>query len=168
MAPLAKHGVQPRFDFTDYIGREIRGGELQKSYIAIFCCFVTEVVHLKVVTNLATHAFLVALRGFTGRPAFAPVHTVRTEQTLMMFIMRRNTKQHVLGIWSTRNHTRLLGHWHQVLFYTSESSRFQWTLGNVVATWFTSKKLETLIVKIQAILNSRLLESTISDLIWLF
>lgn len=40
---------------------------ITKGYIAIFVCFNTKAVHIEVVSNLTTEAFLAALRRFTAR-----------------------------------------------------------------------------------------------------
>jgi len=41
--------------------------KITSGYIAIFVCFVTNAVHIEVVTSLSTKAFLAALRRFIAR-----------------------------------------------------------------------------------------------------
>lgn len=43
-----------------------------KSYLCLFVCFITKLLHLEIVSDLTTESFLTALRRFTshrGRPA---------------------------------------------------------------------------------------------------
>ncbi|XP_066590852.1 uncharacterized protein [Prorops nasuta] len=44
-----------------------RGTKSYKGYIALFVCFFTRAIHLEVVSDLTTEAFLAAYRRFTGR-----------------------------------------------------------------------------------------------------
>jgi len=74
MGQLPSTRVQPAQPFTttgiDYAGPIVlrlgstRSKQTTKGYIAIFVCFVTKAVHIEVVTNLTTEAFLAALRLF--------------------------------------------------------------------------------------------------------
>lgn len=58
---------------VDYAGpfmikdRPNRSFKLQKSYICLFICFVTKAIHLELVTDLTTEAFLASLRRFIAR-----------------------------------------------------------------------------------------------------
>ncbi|XP_049871172.1 uncharacterized protein LOC126370378 [Pectinophora gossypiella] len=44
-----------------------RGAKIGKAYLCLFVCFSTKAVHLEVVSDLSTDAFLAALRRFVGR-----------------------------------------------------------------------------------------------------
>ena len=65
----------PPFPTTgiDYAGpftlkrRHTRNPVLVKSYIAVFVCFTTKAVHLELVSDLTTEAFLAALKRFESR-----------------------------------------------------------------------------------------------------
>jgi len=77
MADLPDSRVQQRRPFdrvgVDYAGPlQMRETKLRKSrvfkiYIAVFICFITKAVHLEVVTDLSTDAFLAAFDRFIAR-----------------------------------------------------------------------------------------------------
>ncbi|XP_055920727.1 uncharacterized protein LOC129952226 [Eupeodes corollae] len=46
---------------------KIRGKKPHKVYLAVFCCFSTKAVHLEIVTDLTTEAFIGAVRRFISR-----------------------------------------------------------------------------------------------------
>lgn len=50
-----------------WIHYKVRGKKPTKAYVAVFCCFATKAVHLELVTDLTTNAFLGALNRFSGR-----------------------------------------------------------------------------------------------------
>ena len=73
--PVARVNPTPPFSTTgiDYAGPftlkpgHIRKPVLVKSYIAVFVCFTTKAVHLELVSDLTTEAFLAALKRFVSR-----------------------------------------------------------------------------------------------------
>ena len=73
--PAARTTPAPPFSTTgiDYAGpftikySYTRKPVLVKAYLAIFICFCTKAVHLEVVSNLTTEAFLAALKRFVSR-----------------------------------------------------------------------------------------------------
>lgn len=57
---------------VDYCGPfwihfKIRGKKPTKVYLAIFCCFSTKVVHMELVSDLTTYAYIRALKRFISR-----------------------------------------------------------------------------------------------------
>lgn len=76
MGNLPETRVTPARPFinagVDYCGPiwvhfKTRGKRPQKAYIAVFCCFSTKAVHLELVTDLTTDAFIGALKRFISR-----------------------------------------------------------------------------------------------------
>lgn len=77
MAPLPTRRTQPTRTFgstgVDYAGplkiklQPGRGTKTTKAYIALFVCFATKALHLELVSNLTTDAFLAAFRRFVAR-----------------------------------------------------------------------------------------------------
>ncbi|XP_060665774.1 uncharacterized protein LOC132798069 [Drosophila nasuta] len=73
LPPLRVTQARPFFNSgVDYCGPfkihyKVRGKKPSTAYIAIFCCFATKAVHLELVSDLTTEAFLAALRRFIAR-----------------------------------------------------------------------------------------------------
>lgn len=77
MGHLPPQRVNPGFPFevtgTDYAGpfliasKKGRGARLIKAYLCVFICFKTKAVHLELVSDLSTEAFILALRRFMSR-----------------------------------------------------------------------------------------------------
>lgn len=78
MGDLPLKRLQPNMPvFTnvglDYAGpilikdRKLRGAKLIKSYVCLFVCLVTKAIHIELVTDLSTHAFIAVLKRFISR-----------------------------------------------------------------------------------------------------
>lgn len=77
MGNLPKERLDPGFPFVrcgvDYAGpvlilnRKGRGAKTEKAYICIFICFATRAVHLELVSDLSSDAYLLALKRFISR-----------------------------------------------------------------------------------------------------
>lgn len=63
--PFIKSGVDYCGPF--WVHYKLRGKRPHKVYIAVFCCFATKAVHLEVVSDLTTDAFIGALKRFLSR-----------------------------------------------------------------------------------------------------
>ncbi|XP_075167651.1 uncharacterized protein LOC142239762 [Haematobia irritans] len=63
--PFINSGV----DYCDpfWIHHRVRGKRPTKAYISVFCCFATKAVHLELVFDLSTSAFIGALKRFIAR-----------------------------------------------------------------------------------------------------
>lgn len=77
MGDLPEQRITPTYPFVrcgvDYAGpvlilnRKGRGSKLIKAYICIFVCFVTRAIHLELVSDLSSDAYLLALKRFIAR-----------------------------------------------------------------------------------------------------
>lgn len=77
MGNLPQERLDPGYPFircgVDYAGpvftlnRKGRGARVQKSYICLFICFVTRAVHLELVSDLSSDAYMLALKRFISR-----------------------------------------------------------------------------------------------------
>lgn len=63
--PFINSGVD--FCGPFWVHYKVRGKKPQKAYIAVFCCFATKAVHLELVSDLTTEAFIGALKRFVSR-----------------------------------------------------------------------------------------------------
>lgn len=77
MGDLPNVRVTPNFPFhscgTDFAGpfmissKKGKGNRISKAYLCIFVCLVTKALHLEVVSDLTTEAFILCLRRFVSR-----------------------------------------------------------------------------------------------------
>ncbi|XP_045763002.1 uncharacterized protein LOC123865810 [Maniola jurtina] len=77
MGNLPTERLAPSFPFAvsgvDYFGpvfvlnRKGRGAKLIKAYVSLFVCFATRAIHLELVGDLSTDAYLLALKRFVSR-----------------------------------------------------------------------------------------------------
>ncbi|XP_045446878.1 uncharacterized protein LOC123655084 [Melitaea cinxia] len=182
MGNLPEQRLQPGYPFyttgMDYAGPLIalnkrgRGSKTEKVYIAIFICFATKCVHLELVSSLSTDSFLATLNRFIGRrsrPAtiFSDNGTqfVGARNELYKFLNQNASSivremsndridfkfipayaAHMAGFWEA-NIKCLKSHLHRVL-------------GNAHLVF---EDLYTVLVQIEAILNSRPLTPLSTD-----
>jgi hypothetical protein len=168
---------------VDYAGpllvKESRGRSkrLIKSYIAIFVCFVTKAVHIELVNDLSTSEFMAALRRFVGRRGlpkdiysdngtnfvgaknelaelYAFVKNKNIQNDLQNIAAKEGIKWHFIpprsphmgGLWEI-NVKSVKGHLKRIL-------------GN---SNLTSQEMNTLLIRIEACLNSRPITPISSD-----
>jgi hypothetical protein len=186
MGNLPNHRVQPARPFAttgvDYAGpfyiREIRGRgkKLNKAYIALFICFVTKAIHIELVTDLTTQEFLGALRRFISRRGHP--HNLYSDngtnfvgannelKELRNFLKKQETQNKIyteltnIGInWHfiPAKSPHMGGLWEANV--KSIKSHLKKVLGNSLLT----QNEYTLLVRIEACLNSRPLTPLTSD-----
>lgn len=185
MGRLPEERIKPSPPFyttgVDYAGPFViknkagRGAKEIKVYVCLFVCFVTKAIHLEVATDLTANNFIMALRRFISRRG-KPSQVFSDNGT--NFVGAKN-KLDELGRFLVANKNELTNlisqegiEWH---FIPSNSPHFGglWEAG-VRATKFHFKRVASnsflnyeefysLLVQVEAILNSRPLSPLSSD-----
>ncbi|XP_055714211.1 uncharacterized protein LOC129808457 [Phlebotomus papatasi] len=148
------------------IRRGTRKDTTEKCYVAVFICFSVKAVHLEVVTSLHTDAFLAAFRRFIGRRGM-PARVYSDNGTTFV-----GADRELQRLWKSSEHQRQVGdfaaehhiEWnflpprgshHAGLVESAVKSfkhHFKRTIGLHVLTY---EQLATILVQIEAVLNSR-------------
>lgn len=185
MGDLPAHRVQQSLPFemtgTDYAGpflireRLGRGKKHFKAYICLFVCLTTKALHLEIVTNLTSQAFIAMFRRFIARRG-KPKHLYSDNGTL--YVGANNELQELLK--SLNSHTTVLNNffinedviWHFIPphspnfggLWEAAVKRVKFHLKRVLGnTILTIEDFLTITVQIEGILNSRPISSMSSD-----
>lgn len=187
MGNLPAPRVQPSPPFTntevDFCGpfllkeKKFRNRNTIKVYVAVFVCFSTKAVHLEAVDSLTSEAFIVTLERFFARRGVASniyrdngtnfVGANREIQELIKFVKSEKfnnfVKDHLAFhniIWhfNSAKSPHMGGLWEAMV---KLFKRFLYRAIN--PSLLTLQEFETLIIKIEAILNSRPIYDPSSD-----
>lgn len=166
---------------TDYAGplqmknKIGRGSKLLKCYVAVFVCFTTKAVHLELVSDLSTDAFLAAFKRFISRRG-KPTHVYSDNGTnfvgayneLKQLFELVKTNHEIISDWLTVNQIS----WsfippsapHFGGLWEAGVKSLKYHLRRIAgASAFTFEQLTTLLTQIEAILNSRPLTPLTTD-----
>ncbi|XP_075210165.1 uncharacterized protein LOC142317485 [Lycorma delicatula] len=140
-----------------------------KCYVALFICLSTKAIHLELVSDLSTHAFLAALRRFTSRRGLCSniysdngtnfVGANNLLRSMYSFLNTSQVRQKIVNSASENgiqwhfippNSPHFGGLWEAAV--KSVKFHLRRAVGNVA---FTFEELNTILTQIEACLNSR-------------
>lgn len=186
MGSLPRHRVEPARPFlhagVDFCGPvwvryKGRGQRSDKAYIAVFVCFATKAVHIEIVSDLSSKAFLNALDRFVSRRGFCrylycdngtnfvggsrelkELRTLFLNQNMDDQIVRTCADAHIQFVHIPPRSPHFVGLWEAAV--KSAKHHLYRVLS---AATLTYEELTTITAKIEASLNSRPLTPLSSD-----
>jgi len=152
-----------------------RGAKITKGWICIFVCFTTSAVHIEVVSDYSADSFIAAFRRFTRRRGICrTLHsdcgtTFKGADILIRQLFKQGTEEFKAITATLANNgtewkyippaaPHMGGKWEAAV--KSVKHHLTRTVGD---TLFTYEELNTLLIQIESILNSRPLEPLTED-----
>lgn len=162
--PFSIVGVDYAGPFQIKLGKH-RGAKIGKAYLCLFVCFSTKAVHLEVVSELSSEAFIAALRRFVGRRGRVNVihsdcgtNFIGAQKILNLYMNSASESQNIEFKFNPPSAPHFGGVWE--IQIKAAKTHLHRIIGNQTLTF---EELTTLFVQIEALLNSRPLCSLSSD-----
>lgn len=144
---------------------KIRGAKVLKSYICLFVCFSTKALHLELCSDLTTEAFLAALRRFIARRGrCSSIHSdcgtnfVGAQKYLKQIMQSAVEHERIEWHFNPPSAPHFGGLWEAGI--KSVKTHLKRVIGEQILTY---EELNTVLVQIEAVLNSRPLCPLSSD-----
>lgn len=175
-APFTNTGIDYAGPFAVRVSKG-RGNKSYKGYVALFICFSTKAIHLELVSELTTAAFLAAFRRFTSRRGtplniysdngtnFVGAHNVLSRELQVAVQHANNNAAQVAANHGTTWHFIPPGSPHFGGIWESGIKSMKGHLKKIIGeTTLTYEEFSTVLVQIEACLNSRPIISMSNDL----
>lgn len=157
-------GVDMAGSFPIIMSR-VRGAKVLKAYFCIFVCFATKAIHLEPVSDLSTDSFLASLKRFIGRRGqvshiFSDCGTnfVGANRVILDYIKSAVDHEKIKWSFNPPSAPHFGGLWEAGV--KSVKKHIIRVIGDQILTF---EEFGTLLVQIEAVLNSRPLCSVSSD-----
>ncbi|XP_023312160.1 uncharacterized protein LOC108913397 [Anoplophora glabripennis] len=162
--PFSCVGVDYAGPFPITLGKA-RGAKARKAYLCLFICFATKAIHLELASDLSTDAFIGALRRFIARRGrcsriFSDCGSnfIGANRELTKYMKLSVEAETITWNFNPPSAPHFGGLWESGV--KSVKTHLSRVIGNQVLTY---EELNTLLIQIESLLNSRPLCSLSSD-----